>query len=126
VRKRFGLILLALLIQLVVACQPAISEAQAIDLAKAAAGSDGSVERAQRGRLGQFVDDSTLPEVSRDQEVWAVVLSGNFEGECVVGADGQSHCPSGASTVLVVLDGQTGSFLLTENPAPPSMVTKQP
>jgi hypothetical protein len=75
-----------------------------------------SVTSIESGVLGQFIDAHTLPDEPRDRQVWAVLLAGNFAGECVAGANGESSCPQAASSKLVVLDFATGEFLFAESP----------
>jgi hypothetical protein len=103
---------------LVAACVPGgISRDRAVELALAA-GSDSVVPArvvsAEAGPLGQFVGARALPDERRDRQVWAVLLSGDFEGECVASADGVV-CPRGAAGKLIVLDRATGEFLLSES-----------
>ena len=75
--------------------------------------------RADQGELGQFVNDRTLPDVRRDLRVWAVVLAGDFPGECILGPGGTPSCmPDLKSALVVVRDGGDGEILLTEYPAP--------
>lgn len=95
-----------------------VSRDEAVRLALQAAGPDSTVSSVEHGLLGQFVDTRTLPDIPRDRGVWAVVLTGEFPGECVVGPTGESRCPPSAQTALVVLDDQTGEVLLVEYPAP--------
>ena len=95
-----------------------VTRDEAARLAVQAAGPDSSVSSAQQGRLGDFVDARTLPEIPRDRGVWAVVVAGEFPGECVITATGETRCPRTAQTALVLLDDQTGELLLLEAPAP--------
>jgi hypothetical protein len=104
---------------LIAACVPGgISRDRALELALAA-GSDSVVPArvvsAEAGPLGRFVEVRTLPDERRDRQVWAVLLAGDFEGECVLDPNGDSVCPRGAAGKLIVLDHATGEFLLSES-----------
>ena len=102
-----------------VACLPsAISREDAARLAVQAAGPESIVSSLEHGPLGTFVDTRTLPDIPRDRSVWAVTVSGQFEGSCVVTATGESRCPPAAGSALVRLDDNTGEMLLLEVPAP--------
>ena len=70
---------------------------------------------AESGQLARFADPGALPGEPRDRRVWAVQLEGRFPGECVIGASGESACPPSAHGKLVVLDFQTGEFILSES-----------
>lgn len=94
-----------------------ISRERAIELASAGAPDDARLVSAEIGQLGAFADANTLPGEPRDREVWAIVLSGTFPGECVVTASGGSACPPEAESQLVVLDALTGELLYTTSPA---------
>ena len=115
---RFVVVSLAVLV--VVGCGAGgISRDRAIELALQAGGDSTippSVVSIDSGPLAGFADAGTLPEASRDQQVWAVILAGDFAGECVLAADGTEMCPPGAHRKLVVLDRLTGAFLYSESP----------
>ena len=115
--RRFAV---AILVAVSVACcgVAGISQDRAIELARAASG-DSSVSptivSAESGTLDRFVDARTLPVERRDRLVWAVVVSGAFGGECVMNANGESVCPTGATRKVVVLEFITGDLILTES-----------
>jgi hypothetical protein len=114
------LVIVAVVALAAVACAPGgISRDRAIELAVAAGGDSTvppSVISVETGPLGRFADQGTLPDEPRDREVWAILLAGDFAGECVVNANGESICPPGASRKLVVLDFATGEFIFSESP----------
>jgi hypothetical protein len=95
-----------------------ITQSDATRVAREQAGTDSTVVSVERAPLGEFVDEFALPEVPRETIVWAVVLEGDFPGECVITSTGESSCPPGADTALVVLRADTGGFLFLESPAP--------
>lgn len=95
-----------------------VSRDEAARLAVQAAGPDSSVLSAEHGQLDDFIDPRGLPDAHRKSGVWAVVVAGEFPGECVITATGRSRCPPPAQTALVLLDDRTGELLLLEAPAP--------
>jgi hypothetical protein len=105
---------LVLLAMIAGACGPGgISRDRAIQLALEYAEGPVVVVSAESGPLGRFTDAQTLPSEHADRQVWAVVLSGNFAGECVLNAAGQSVCPPVSARKLVLLDFQSGGLVLT-------------
>lgn len=108
-----------LLLFVVVACAGGIGREQAIEIARRESGDAGAtVVRAERGPLLRFTLGQTTADEPRDREAWAITLSGSFAGECVLNAAGESVCPPGATSKLIVLDARTGSFIFSESPAP--------
>jgi hypothetical protein len=99
---------------LVMACTPGMSRDRAMERALSEAGPGArSAISAESGPLGTFVDQVPSGE-SRDHLVWAVLVSGTFEGECVYDpTNGGSVCPPPTSELLVVLDYATGQFILS-------------
>jgi len=95
-----------------------LGEDDAARIAVEAAGPGSTVSSAEHGQLGDFIDPPTLPDVSRAHGVWAIVIAGEFPGECVISATGESRCPPPFQSALVLLDDQTGRLLLLEAPAP--------
>lgn len=109
---------LAILGVLLSACAlSGVSRDEAARLAVQAAGEVSSVLSAEHARLDDFIDPRGLPD-ARHRGVWAVVVAGEFPGECVITATGESRCPPPAQTALVLLDDRTGELLLLEAPAP--------
>lgn len=94
-----------------------IGRERAIELASAGAPDDARVLSAEIGQLGAFADANTPPGEARDRQVWAIVLTGTFPGECVATESGDSACPPVAETRLVVLDAETGELLYATSPA---------
>lgn len=105
--------ILAVLGLAVAACTGQISRDEAARVALANAGAVASVEWAESGPLGRFVDPTTLPDEPRDRSVWAVMLHGSFPGGCVITPTGSSVCPTGRTARLVIVDGETGVFLVS-------------
>lgn len=99
---------------LIAACAPGLSRDAAAERALAEAGPGAeSVASAQVGPLINFVGQVPSDE-SPDRLVWAVVVRGTFEGECVYDpVTGGSVCPPVQREVLVVLDHATGDFVLS-------------
>lgn len=95
-----------------------VSRDEAARLAVEAAGPVSSVLSVEHARLDEFIDLRGLPDARPDRGVWAVVVAGEFPGECVITVTGESRCPPPAKTALVLLDDRTGELLLLEAPAP--------
>lgn len=117
--------MMPLAVRLVIICalssgcvSPGLNRDEAAELAVDAAGSGSTVVSVELGRLSDFVDRRNLPGFGGDRGVWAVVVTGEFPGECVVTATGDSRCPPVADSALVVLDHQTGELLLLVAPSP--------
>lgn len=89
-----------------------VSRDEASRLALGAAGPDSTVLSAELGRLGDFVGTRTLADVPRDRGVWAVIVAGQFPGECVVTASGGTRCPHEAETALILI-GRSDRGVLT-------------
>ncbi len=66
-----------------------------------------------RARSAASSTPTTLPDEPRDRLVWAVMLHGSFPGTCVITPTGSSACPTGRTAKLVIVDGQTGAFLVS-------------
>jgi len=98
-----------------------VSREEAIAAARnEAPGQVDAVLSASSGPLGRFVGPGTLPAESRDHVVWAIVFRGTFQpGSCgPAPPPGQVRtCPPAAHTALVVLDFETGEFILSSVPA---------
>ena len=89
-----------------------LSKAQAYAAARAAyPDATGAVS----GKAGQMRDfDTNQQVVPGDQWVWAVVVSGTFPFSCgPAPLPGQTHppCPPPGTTMTVILDYKTGTFL---------------
>ena len=106
-------VILAVLALAVAACTGQISREEAARVALANAGAVATVEWVEPGPLSRFVDATTLPDEPRDRSVWAVMLHGSFPGTCVITPTGSSVCPTGRTAKLVIVDGQTGAFLVS-------------
>lgn len=114
-----GWALLLLVASLLVACGGGIGREEAMEIALREGGAEGAtVVRAERGPLLRFTLGRTTADEPRDREAWAITLSGSFAGECVLDPAGESVCPPGATSKLVVLDARTGAFFFSESPAP--------
>lgn len=98
-----------------------ISREEAIRVARREApGQVSAVVSASYGPLGRFIGPGTLPGEPRERVVWAIVFRGTFPPVSCGPAPppGQmAHCPPDAHTALVVLDYETGEFILGSVPA---------
>jgi len=111
-----GLLLFAALL---VACAGGIGREEAIEIAlRQSSDAGATVIRAERGPLLRFTLGQTTVDGPPNREAWAITLRGTFAGECVLNASGESVCPPGATSKLVVLDAATGAFIFGAEPAP--------
>jgi hypothetical protein len=97
---------------------PGLSRAEAEQRARAA---DETVVSARAGRLREFEGPGGSMPGHDDQLVWAVLVSGEFQGSCGPAPEpGQppQPCPPPAHTAMVVMDYRTGQGLFLEFPAP--------
>jgi hypothetical protein len=113
--SRLALAALTFAIVAVVACDGAgVSRERAVAIA-VSAGADSTttptVVWAELGPLARFTDAALVAQAG-DRQVWAVLLQGSFEGECVVRQDGSHSCPPLRSNKLILLDAASGEFIL--------------
>lgn len=113
--SRHLLIVAALLATTACSMVASVSCDRAIELALAGAPDNALVASAESGPLAQFTDDAG-PSLTRDRQVWAVVLSGRFPSECV-DTPGRATCVTDAESQLIVLDASTGDVLYVVTPA---------
>jgi hypothetical protein len=103
----------------VVACGGGIGRDEAVEIARRESGDPAAtVLRAERGPLLRFTLGHTTVDGPPNRDAWAITLRGTFAGECVLDPAGESVCPPGATSKLVVLDAATGAFIFGAEPAP--------
>jgi hypothetical protein len=73
-------------------------------------------------RLSDVRTEAPMTEVvPPDTRVWAVTLSGVFQAPSC-GPAGSVTCPDPNRTALVLINAQTGEFIIASMPAPPAAI----
>ena len=102
---------------------PGLARDAAIEAARAAApGGDTitSVISATPGRFDDFDEGSTEAISPPDRRVWAVAFRGAFAGSCgraPLTPEAHAQCPPPATTILVIIDRNDGTFIEATSPA---------
>ena len=80
-----------------------------------------AVVSAESGPYADFVDAESSPVVDSSHDVWAVVFSGTFPpascGPARLDGEEGVACPAPNTSMLVILDYDTGDFIMAAAPA---------